>query len=371
MKDEHDSSNLGKFEERVQRNLQGTQNDVPQEQPLTFNVPDESRAEKPEERNSEIHVAEKDRKIVKRIAKIVVGTAAVGLLGWGGYTVYQDVVNRSLKMEKIVAVEQAKSSSIRADSAEAGKLAALERARQDSILAARADSIRRADSLVAIKKLEKKQEELDTQKRRTVEMAKKAELAVKIGRITGYIEAARKVNSDFKVTVDSVGIVTFPYFIVNQTGKVEFLQKQRKISVDNAYFATTDSLEANVARLSYIKQLLSREEIPTRWYEEFVNKVYNQCRQLYGRDSRIVLGQDIADKIQGFNEGDEYIFKMNNGRLEGYRTIKTSPQKPDYSTTQEKVKQGFKLEIKSEAARKESEKIGKSRKAFNDPNGGN
>ncbi len=294
-------------------------------------------------------------------------TTALAVLGIGYYEFHDSAAQRKIKNilqadkkqtedvygKRIVQLdslnsEKAKQDSIRsAFVADSIKLAALEKARADSVT---------ADSLREVTKGAIAQVQITT---REVELEK-------IKRINDYIRTAQKINPKFKAGIDR-SIVIFTYFTADTTGKANFSQRQRKLSINDKYFTTRDSLEENVARLTYIRNILNKVE--NKWYNEFVDQEFDECAQLSGRNARSRLGQDISNRVEGFNEDNEYVFRLDHGEFEGYRTVREG-QTPNYTATQEKVKKQFKLEIKSDEARERAGKIGKSRRAFDDPKEG-
>lgn len=355
MKNNNKDPNLESFEKRVDKSLQGNQKGIPQEKPLAFYAPNKSGAETPEEGNSEVHVAEKGRGIVKTVSKIVGGVVVAGLVAWGGLTYYQNQTNKQLEREKIVEIA-------RADSAKASELTAKILAGENLALAERADSIRRADSSAAAAKLAKKQKENERLAREKVEFAKKAQIS-EDRRIDGYIKFAQTINPDLKIRRDGKNI-RFDYVTVDKSGKLNYSMRERVLPISHSFWGTSDSLTMNVTRAKFVKDLLDKKnEVPGKeWYQDLIDGKYDRAIEISGREAKEIFGEGIEKTIKGYSDNNQYALQVNNGSLRRYATIRSVSEKPDYSTIEQKVQEGFKIELgNSEAAKDRMNKLDKIR----------
>lgn len=294
----------------------------------------------------------------------VTGIVVFGGLGLVNYLL-ENPIQR--KVEEILHRDKKQVEEIyskRVTQLDSLKNLALKKAKADSLAAWKADSL----TNVALAKA--RADSIDSEKAKEATKAAIAQVQLtELNRVKDYIKIAQRINSDFKAGPDKTGKkIIFQYYTVDKSGNLNFSQRTRTETVRSPYFAVPDSLEDNVARLAYIKALVtgSKQKIE-EWYKQFVNGEFDLCLQAYGKDAELIFNREVlAYNIDNFNEGTEYILKGNKGKFTGaYRTVRGESGKPDYTETEKQTKQQFRIKLgDSQESRERIEKLGKARNAL-------
>lgn len=260
-----------------------------------FDIPQDDSGRQEGENNGQMHVTETDGKFVNRAAKVIGIAAGLGLLTWAGITYYQHNKNEELTTNLV-------KESSKAASAEYNKNQALKKAEEEAMLAFRADSMRRADSLSNLQRLEKKDIEVKQEREKRIAATENAQITERetILSLKAFYETK---YSGFNVLID---------YVVDGPRSFHAAQLPWKASMTNAGFKEyINNPSRNIQDYLKIKALGDSSYVPRRSIDSFFDEKYDT----YAGD---ILGQDvrILYKVNA-NDGKVYGVKLDDKKVIG------------------------------------------------------